>query len=82
MLPTKSSICKYTQIHKKFQYIALGNFLLSLKMNSQLSRGMHTKKLKQKSEKKNNILETDHPRALKLQKFLFFLGFLIGKLFP
>ena len=34
-----------------------------------------------KSEKKNHILETDHPRALKLEKFLFFPGFLIVKLF-
>ena len=35
-----------------------------LKVNSQLSCGMHTKNL-DKSEKKNHILETDHPRALK-----------------
>ena len=50
-------------------------------MNSKLSRGMHTKKNLNKSEKQNHILETDHPRALKLEKFLFFPGFLIVKLF-
>ena len=39
----------------------------------------HKKNLN-KSEKNNHILETDHPRALKLEKFLFFLGFFV-KLF-
>ena len=43
-------------------------------------RYAHTKKLDQ-SEKKTHILETNHPRALKFRKNLFFLGFLIVKLF-
>ena len=30
---------------------------------------------------KNHILETNHPTALKFEKNLFFLGFLIVKLF-
>ena len=40
---------------------------------------MHTKKNLDKSEKKNHILETDHPRALKFEKFQFLLGFLLVK---
>ena len=43
-----------------------------LKMNSELSHGMHTQKNLNKSEGKKHILETGHPRALKLEKFLFF----------
>ena len=43
-------------------------------------RYAHIKNL-DKSEKKTHILETNHPRALKFDKFPFFLGFLIVKLF-
>lgn len=41
----------------------------------------HTKKHLDKSKKNTHILETDHPRTLKFEKFPFFLGFLIVELF-
>ena len=43
--------------------------LTVLKINSELSRGMHTKKNLNKSG------ETDHPRSLKSDTFLFFEAF-------
>ena len=49
--------------------------IISIKDEFSIEPWYAHKKNLDKSEKKNHILETDHPRAFKLEKFLFFYAF-------